>query len=163
MPHLDFEAARRQRKRTKDPLTFRVGCLTTCPQECPEHLFTCLVAPTIGDAIDLADAPEWGQKGAVEAVARYIESLLATDDDVERWNNLLRRREDAVEDMDLFDIAVQLVEAYTGANFGQPTGSSPGQPSGGDSSRTKRSGPVGLTPSKGYSASGGASGTAGSS
>ncbi len=45
MPHLDFEAARRQRQRSHgDPLTFGLGGET----------FTCLAAPTLGDAIDLA-------------------------------------------------------------------------------------------------------------
>lgn len=176
MPAPDFDGARRERNRRHEPLTFTLGCGKACPDrhydrsrrryDCTgAHLFTCLAHPLVADALDLANAPERDEdeKGAVAALVRFIDRLLGSDDDRERFAALLARREDPIDNDAIFDVAVWLAEQYVTAPFGQPTGSSPGPRSGGASSKKKGSGKGGLTPSRGYSASRGGSRSASSS
>lgn len=127
MPAPDFDAARRERARRRTPLTFTLG----------GEDFTCLAAPLVGDALDLAAAPEWGEKGAVEALVGFIDALLATDDDRQRFQALLRRRDDPIDNEAIFDVGVYLAEQFSTGPFGPPTGSSSGpQPGGGKSKST---------------------------
>lgn len=136
MPSRDFDAARRERDRTREPLTFTLG----------GQAFTCLAAPTVGDALDLADAPEHPHPGAIPALVTFIEHLLASDDDRARFQALLRRREDPIDHEAIIDVGAWLADQYVALPEEAPadadpsdasTGSSPSPATGGRSTKKR--------------------------
>jgi hypothetical protein len=82
VPHRDFDAARAERERKVDPVTFTLG----------GEDFSCVLAPSVGDAFDLADAPEPESSliGSVRAITAFVDKILVVDDR-QRFRELIRR------------------------------------------------------------------------
>lgn len=128
MPTIDFDAARAERRRERDPLAFVLG---------GEH-FTCLPVIPVGAGLDLADAPERSdQTGAhVRGLIAFIKNTLV-DDDLDRFDKVLRAKTDPVGADDLFDVAVALSQEYTGRPTSPSTDSSGGRDSTGETSSSE--------------------------
>lgn len=126
----DFDVARSERLRERDPISFTLAGQT----------FTCLPVIPVGAALDLEEAPEVDEDEAraARALARFIDSALI-DDDRERFAETLRQREDPVDGTALFDIAVWLAGEYAARPTSPFTGSSGGRPSNGQSSSSEPS------------------------
>lgn len=147
----DFDAARRERNRSRSPLTFTLGCPgKTCPDSTYDrsarrwtctgaHAFTCLTHPTVADALDIAEAPEWeeDQQTALGALVHFIDHLLASEADRERFKALLARREDPLDPEAIYDVGVYLAEQYQPVPFEPSTGSSSGPRTGGRKSKKR--------------------------
>ena len=108
MPHRDFDAARAERERKTEPVTFRLG----------GEDFTCVLAPSVGDALDLADAPEPEASliGSVRAIVRFVDKMLVAGDR-ERFAALIRQMDTPhgpINSYDLIELGVWLGEEYGG-------------------------------------------------
>lgn len=149
MPHRDFDAARAERVRQTEPVSFTLGGET----------FSCVVEPTLGDILALAGAPEpeESEVEAVRAILAFTGEIVVPEDRArfrrlvrrERPRRFRRRRGGAFSAADVVALAFWLVEVYTG----RPT-----RPSSGSSDGRRGSG----VPSNGIS-SDGAEGTSASS
>jgi hypothetical protein len=120
VPHRDFDAARAERERKIDPVTFTLG----------GEDFTCVLAPSVGDAFDLADAPEPETSliGSVRAIVAFVDKILVPDDR-ERFTTLIRKVDTPhgpINSYDLVELGTWLGEEYAG----RPTEPST-EPSGG--------------------------------
>lgn len=124
MPNIDFDAARRERLRREDPLTFTLG----------GESFLCR------DAIGLADV--WGEppeppkdiaEGATTDMARtwmrlaQIITTYIVPEDLDRWWALFSPETDEIiQGKDLLNVVDRLTEEFTG----RPTSPSDGSPNG---------------------------------
>jgi hypothetical protein len=108
MPHRDFDAARAERERQVEPVTFTLG----------GEQFQCVLAPSVGDALDLADAPEPETSliGSVRAIVRFVDKILVPADRA-RFAELIRKMDTPhgpVNAYDLIEVGVWLGEEYAG-------------------------------------------------
>lgn len=125
MPTRDFDAARAERLRQRDPIRFVLGGET----------FTCLPVIPVGAGLDLADAGHhpMGTVGYTQALHRFIRSALV-DDDLDRFEKVLTSKTDPVGPNDLQELAEWLAEEYTARPTSPSTDSSGGRQSSGDPS-----------------------------
>jgi hypothetical protein len=136
MPHRDFDAARAERMREVEPLSFTLGGET----------FRCVNEPTIGDALALADAPEptENESAAVKAILAFVGSLVVPEDQ-KRWRRMLarqrpgRRNRHPVGGGEVVELGVWLAVEYSGRPSGPSTGSSAGRHGSGDPSNVSSS------------------------
>lgn len=133
MPHRDFDAARAERERKVEPVTFRLG----------GQDFTCVLAPSVGDALDLADAPEPEASlvGSVRAIVRFVDKMLVPEDRA-RFTALIHDMDTPhgpVNSYDLIELGVWLGEEYGGRPTEPSTGSSDGRESTGSASSSTTS------------------------
>lgn len=102
MPAKDFDAARRERLREREPLQFTLQDVT----------YTCLSVIPVGDALDLADAPDADAGAAfVAAICGFIDKILI-DEDRPKFAEAIRRRDDPVDPLTLLEIVEWLSEEY---------------------------------------------------
>lgn len=140
MPALkDFDAARLERERERDPVRFQLGGET----------FSLIPRIPLGDSFDLADAPEPAPETlgeSVRALTRFIDRVLI-DDDRARWAELLRRRDDPIDAWAIIDLGTWIAEQYAARPTVRSTGSSSEQPAGGPRSNEDGSpAPEGTSP-----------------
>lgn len=134
MPNIDFDAARRERQRRDDPLTFELGGETF---KCRDALGVC----------DLwnepPEPPERIVKGATHPVARTF--LLVARDiaqllipaELDRWWALFDPdHPELIQGEDLLDVLNRLSEEYTSRPTSPSDDSSNGQPDGGTGSNS---------------------------
>lgn len=114
----DFDAARKERLRERDPISFRLGGQT----------FTCLPVIPVGAVLDLEAAPEIDddEARAAKELARFIDNTLV-EADRERFQQLLRNRAEPIDGTALFQVAVFLAGEYTARPTSPSTGSSGGR------------------------------------
>jgi hypothetical protein len=127
-PHRDFDAARAERERLIEPETFTFGGET----------FTCVLAPALGDVLDLVDAPEPSADlaGAAKAMDFFIRKLLVPSDR-ERWDELLRSSDTphgVINAYDVIEVGMHLSEVFGGRPTGPSTDSSRGRDKDGEDS-----------------------------
>ena len=108
MPHRDFDAARAERERQVEPVTFTLG----------GEDFTCVLAPAVGDALDLADAPEPESSliGSVKAITKFIDKILVPADRA-KFKKLLRKIDTPhgpINSYDVIEVGVWLSEEFAG-------------------------------------------------
>lgn len=144
MAHRDFDAARAERVRQQEPLTFTLG----------GERFTCVAEPTIGDALALADAPEPEQNetAAVRAILAFVGALVVPEDR-RRWKRMLRRQRPGrrnrhpVSAGEVVELGAWLAMAYTGRPSDPSSGSAVGRgASGATSSGTSSGAEAGTSP-----------------
>lgn len=144
MPHRDFDAARAERVRDQDPVEFTLG----------GQRFRCVVEPTVGDALALADAPEPEQNetAAVRAILAFVGALVVPEDR-KRWSRMLakqrpgRRNRHPVSAGEVVELGAWLAMQYTGRPFSPSVASSRGRPgSGATSKRTSSDVEAGTSP-----------------
>jgi hypothetical protein len=144
MPHRDFDAARAERQREVEPCSFTLGGQT----------FTCVLAPAVGDAFDLADAPEPETSliGSARAIARFVDKLLIAKDRG-RFQKMIRDVDTPsgpVNTYDLIELGQWLSEEYAGRPSEPSTDSSGGRATTGDTSSSDTSNePVEPSPNSG--------------
>jgi len=135
MPHRDFDAVRALRLRDREPVTFTIG----------GERFTCVVEPSLGDALALADAPEPDQSevGAARAIVRFVESLLVPEDR-KRWRRTVARqsprrwrRREPVSAAEIVELGAWLAASYTTRPTRPSSVSSSGRQHSGDTSTVK--------------------------
>jgi hypothetical protein len=128
VPHRDFDAARAERERTVDPVTFTLG----------GEDFSCVLAPSVGDAFDLADAPEPETSliGSCRAITAFVDKILVPKDRP-RFKNLIRKMDTPhgpINALDLVELGSWLGEEFSGRPTGPSTESSGGRETTGESS-----------------------------
>lgn len=127
----DFDAARRERNREREPLQFKLGGET----------FTCLAVIPAGLGYDLLEIELTGDQLRIGLAYRdFILAVLATKADRDRFEKVLRQTKNAVEPLDLRDVVVWLAEQYGGRPTQRSSDSSDGPPANGASSKPARSG-----------------------
>lgn len=122
MPRRDFDAARSERQRDRDPIAFTLG----------GEDFTCVPSLPIGLFLDLAEV------GGHPLLAKELERCLI-DADRERFAKLLRRESDPIGVEDIEDIHAWLVQEYAARPTGRSTGSPAGPLTNGDRSSSEHS------------------------
>lgn len=137
-PHRDFDAARAERLRGTEPVTFTIG----------GQRFRCVLEPALGDALALADAPEPqdSEAGAARAICRFVESLLVPEDR-RRWRRLcgrqryrrFGRRRPPVSSAELLELGAWLAMSYTARPTVPSSDSSSGRRHSGDRSNGRSS------------------------
>lgn len=133
-PHRDFDAARAERLRGVDPVTFTMG----------GRRFTCLPEPTLGDALILAGAPEpdVSPLAALLAQLRFIEALLPKRDR-RRFRRMARRQtarwfargRPPVSSTEIHELAIFLATEHSGRPTRPSSASSNGPGADGRSSK----------------------------
>jgi hypothetical protein len=108
VPHRDFDAARAERERIVDPVTFTLG----------GEQFQCVLAPSVGDALDLADAPEPETSliGSVRAIVAFIDKILVPADRA-KFGEVIRKMDaphGPVNSYDVIEVGVWLSEEFSG-------------------------------------------------
>lgn len=138
MPFQDFDAARRERARTTDPIRFRLG----------GEDFTLLPNPSIFDALELAAAPEPAENmtASVGAIIRFIDALMPDERSRRRWARLQRRRHDPPTAEDYVELGAWLAEQYAGRPTVPSGDSSPGRLPNGPASSGERFSPANGSP-----------------
>lgn len=124
MPHRDFDAARAERVRGADPVEFTLG----------GERFRCVVEPSIGDALALADAPEPEQNetAAVRAILAFVGALVVPEDR-RKWRRMLarqrpgRRNRHPVSAGEVVELGAWLAVEYSGRPSRPSSGSSAGR------------------------------------
>lgn len=127
----DYELARRERNAKREPNRIVMG----------GEEFTLLPTIPISAAFDLVDAPEPGpdatiESEAIRAIASFIR-LALVDEDQPRWDDLIARREDAIDGFDVMAWGRILAEVYTGRPTVPSTGSSGGRRHPGQTSKPR--------------------------
>lgn len=126
MAHRSFGAARAGA--TREPITFDFGLFG-------EEQFTVVPTPSLGDTLDLYEAPEPTPENELETVrllVRFIRRLLKPED-VDRFNAALRRLP-ADEAHVVLDLAAWIAEQVTGFPTVPASTSSSGQQAAGETS-----------------------------
>lgn len=130
MPHIDFDAARRERQRNRDPLTFTLG----------DQEFKCHDVLTLSDLWDptpeVIEAPEHVKAGATTPTAHTF-MMIALDiarllhpSEVDRWWSIFDpKNAELIEPEDLLNVLNKLSEHYTGRPTSPSDDSSNGQQS----------------------------------
>lgn len=129
MPTRDFDAARAERLRERDPIRFTLGGET----------FTCVPAVPIGASFDLADAPEPDRVtdlSVSRSLAAFIENTLV-DGDVDRFRAALRSKAEPVNGADLYEVVTWLAGEYAARPTSPSTGSSGGRATTGETSSSE--------------------------
>lgn len=127
MPHRDFDAARKERQRGADTVSFTLG----------GDRFACVLEPALGDAFALADAPEpeVNETSAVRAILAFTEALVVPEDR-KRFRRMIRRQlpgrlrrrpRNPVSPGDVIELGVWLSQEYTGRPTEPSTDSSDGR------------------------------------
>lgn len=126
MPARDFDLARRERAAKRTPVQFLLG----------GERFTLLPVIPIGAAFDLHDAPEpdTDEPSAVRAVARFITEALVPGD-VERFEEVLRSREEPIDPEAILEVGTFIAEHYAGRPTVPSSGSSGGRHTSGATSK----------------------------
>lgn len=130
MPARDFDAARAERQRDRDPIKFRLGGVE----------FECIARVPLGEAFDLMDAPEPTPENLAQSarvIARFVERLVV-DRQQEEWRDLLRRRDDPIDEVTLIDLGTWLAGEYAGRPTTPSSSSAGGRQTSGDRFATKR-------------------------
>jgi hypothetical protein len=132
-PHRDFDAARAQRARETDPLSFTLG----------GERFTCVAEPTLADTFALlaAPEPEDSERGAVQSILEFVGNLVVHGDRA-RWERMVkaqkrrgrRRASVPVSPSDVLELGAWLATEYTARPTRPSSDSSDGRPSTGGSS-----------------------------
>lgn len=124
----DVELARRERAASREPTTIELG----------GEQFTLLPVIPMGASFELMDAPEpeVAEAAAARAIARFIREAVV-DDDQPRWDQLLARREDAIDAPAIIHMGALVAEAYLGPPSKPSAGSSGGRRATGPSSRKR--------------------------
>lgn len=132
-PHRDFDAARAERLKGREPITFTMG----------GQSFACVVEPALGDALALAEAPEPDDSpsAALKAMLRFIEASLDPADrrrfrrmTVRQTARRLRRRA-PVSSQEVFELGVMIASSYSARPSQPSAGSAGGRSSSATSSR----------------------------
>lgn len=149
--HRDFDAARAERVRHIDPVTFVLG----------GRRFTCVPEPTLGDALALADAPEPDESptAALKATLRFVEAMIQPSQR-RRFRRMARRQKanwwakgrPPVGSHEVYELAVWLASEHSGRPTRPSSGSSNGPDPDGRSSRSTPSPEPGETSSASASA-----------
>jgi hypothetical protein len=137
MAHRSFGTVRAGVER--EPITFDFGMWS-------EHRFTCLPEPSLGDTIDLYDAPEPTPENMVESarlLARFIRRMIVPEDRG-RFDDALRAVP-ASQAHVIVEAATFIVEQVSGFPTVPPASSSGGRPTAGTNSKRR---PAGTGPSK---------------
>lgn len=134
MPTLDFDAARRERLRARDPISFTLGGETFTPLPCVPF----------AAAWDLIDAPDpTGEQEAPLIAYRGLAAFIAEclpPADTERWWALFASRDEPIDGVALREVATFLTAAYTGRPTSPSTDSSAGRPKTSRRSSSSRNG-----------------------
>lgn len=122
MPAFDFDAARRERLRARDPITITLGGET----------FTCLPIVPFGASWGLIDAPALpdpteGLSFVYKALAAFVADCLIPED-VDRWWALFTSKTEIIDGVALREVTDALTAAYTGRPTSPSTDSSDGRP-----------------------------------
>lgn len=137
MPHQSFGTVRAGVER--EPITFDFGMWS-------EHRFTCLPEPSLGDTIDLYDAPEPTPENMVESarlLVRFIRRMIVAEDR-DRFDDALRSLP-ASQSHVIVEAAMFIAEAVSGFPTVPPANSSGGRHTTGTTSKRQ---PGGTGPSK---------------
>lgn len=132
MPPKDFDAARKERLRQRDPMQFVLQ----------GDVYTCLAIVPVGVAFDLADAPERDEMTEAQAGAEFSRSLASFIDNIlieadrPRFQSALRRRDDPIDPDTLLEIVDWLGQEYSARPTEPSAESSDGR---GATGRTSRS------------------------
>lgn len=119
MAPLDFDAARKERLRKRDPIMFTLGGET----------FTCLPFVPFGVAWGLVDTPETPDASTPAAAYKNLATFVADcliPADVDRWWQLFVSKTEPIDGDTLLEVVNALSAAYTG----RPTSPSTGSPAG---------------------------------
>lgn len=145
MPHRNFDAGRRAADPERDPVTFALGGDT----------FTVVPDPSLGDTLDLADAPDLPERQLdleqvvplelVRALKRFIRAMLDPDDR-DRFD-LALFRVPARDGYVFVEIASYITEHVTGFPTEPPANSSGGRTSTTTGTGTSKRGSAGRTTS----------------
>lgn len=127
----DFDAARRERRRNREPIAFRLG-----GQE-----FTLPATLPAGHILDLIEADADGNPVAtLVACRRFLAAILASDEDRERLEVVLRSHDDPVDlNDDLIEVVDWIAEQYTGRPTKRSSDSSDGPQTNGNGSSSSSS------------------------
>lgn len=128
MPARDFDLARRERAAKRTPVEFLLG----------GERFTLMPTVPLGAAFDLHDAPEPedDQATAVRAICGFIAQSIVPAD-VERWEQLLKRRDDPIDPEAIVEVGTFITEHYTGRPTVPSSGSSGGRHTSGPTSKKR--------------------------
>jgi hypothetical protein len=136
MPYRDFDAARREADRGTDPPAFTLG----------GDEFVCIPKVPLALSFELMEAPEPGTSAdAVQALTKFLRRVLVDEDNVQRFDKILARVDDAVTPDDIVEVTNWLGELYTGRPFEKPADSGPSSPTNGSTSSPPNSEAVGAT------------------
>lgn len=133
MPHRDFDAARTERLKGREPITFTMG----------GQSFACVAEPALGDALGLAEAPEPDDSpsAALKAMLRFVAASLDPADQ-RRFRRMVRRqtarrlrRRPPVSSQEVFELGVMIASNYSARPTRPPSDSSAGRPNSATSSR----------------------------
>lgn len=133
MPHQSFGTVRAAVER--EPVTFDFGLFS-------EETFTIIPVPSLGDTLDLLDAPEPTPKNEVQTLAvlsRFIRRLLDPAD-VQRFNQALYRIPIDEAPAIIISCAAWIATQVSGFPTRPPTTSSRGRSTRGAHSKPKRAG-----------------------
>lgn len=133
MPHQSFGTVRAGVER--EPITFDFGLFG-------EETFTVVPDPSLGDVLDLLDAPEPTPTNETQTLAvltRFIRRLLPVEDRP-RFNQALYRIPITEAPAIVIDCAAWIATQVTGFPTVPPTTFSRGRPPSGASSKPKRAG-----------------------
>lgn len=134
MPTWDFDAARRERLRARDPISFTLG----------GEQFTCLPVIPLGVAWALADAPDQAEllqqttPQVLHGLAGLVADMLILGD-VDRWWALFQSKEEVIDEDAIYELVQTLTAAYTGRPTSPSIDSSDGRSKSGVGSKRSRS------------------------
>lgn len=127
MGFADFDAARAERARQREPFGFVLG----------GEQFECIKLPILGDELD-AVADNTGN--LAQALVDSIKRNLIDDDARARFDALLRRKDDPIDGPAIQEVRDYLNEQYTGRPTTRSNGSSAGPQTTGSNSTGPASG-----------------------
>lgn len=123
----DFDAARAERARAREPFGFTLG----------GESFECITVPIFGDELDALTQDE--TLGA--SVVNTIKRNLIDDDSRTRFDALIRRRDDPIDTEALIEVRNWMSEQYVGRPTERSNGSSGGPQTNGQTSTASSSEP----------------------
>jgi len=133
MPSFDFDQARAERLREREPITFTLAGETfTCLPFVPLAVMWGLV-----DAPDIAALAQQSYPETLRSIAGMIADLLVPED-VDRWWGIFQSHEHPVDGAAVCEVMEALTEVYTGRPTVPSTDSSGGRPTTGRGLKSTR-------------------------
>lgn len=135
--HVDYDAARKERLRLRDPVEFTLGGVR----------FRCRKAISSEELFAAMDreAELGSQRERFEFHSGFIADCLDSDAARKRWKQVLSNRADPITEDDITAIIRDLVGVYAGRPTSPSNGSSAGRRTTG---RSSKSSPTGRSPAK---------------